>query len=78
MITVYTGNGKGKTTSAIGKALFSLDEGKKIIIIQFLTEKQRKVYPRQFIRMMYHFDDQAFYFTDQYCFFIIHYLQAGQ
>ena len=36
MITVYTGNGKGKTTSAIGEALLSLDTGKKIVMIQFL------------------------------------------
>lgn len=36
MITVYTGNGKGKTTSAIGEALLSMDKGKKVIMIQFL------------------------------------------
>ncbi|MFZ3372192.1 MAG: cob(I)yrinic acid a,c-diamide adenosyltransferase [Desulfitobacteriaceae bacterium] len=36
MITVYTGNGKGKTTSAIGEAILSLNKGKKIIMIQFL------------------------------------------
>ncbi|MHB8124946.1 MAG: cob(I)yrinic acid a,c-diamide adenosyltransferase [Desulfitobacteriaceae bacterium] len=36
MITIYTGNGKGKTTSAIGEALLSLDIGQRIIMIQFL------------------------------------------
>lgn len=36
MIIVYTGNGKGKTTSAIGQAVRSLGEGKKVIMIQFI------------------------------------------
>ncbi|HWQ88400.1 MAG TPA: cob(I)yrinic acid a,c-diamide adenosyltransferase [Desulfitobacteriaceae bacterium] len=36
MITVYTGNGKGKTTSALSEALFSLSENKKVVMIQLL------------------------------------------
>lgn len=36
MITVYTGNGKGKTTSAMGEALLSLGLGKRILMLQFL------------------------------------------
>ncbi len=36
MIIVYTGNGKGKTTSALGQAMRSLGEGKKVIMIQFI------------------------------------------
>lgn len=36
MITVYTGDGKGKTTSALGEALLSLATDKKILMIQFL------------------------------------------
>ncbi len=36
MITVYTGNGKGKTTSALGDALLSFTTDKKIMMIQFL------------------------------------------
>lgn len=36
MITVYTGDGKGKTTSAIGEALFSHSEGKHVLLVQFL------------------------------------------
>ncbi len=36
MIIVYTGNGKGKTTSALGQAVRSLGEGKKVIMIQFI------------------------------------------
>ncbi len=36
MIRVYTGNGKGKTTSALGEALLAYSQGKKVIILQFL------------------------------------------
>lgn len=36
MITVYTGQGKGKTTSALGEALLAYSEGKRILMVQFL------------------------------------------
>lgn len=36
MITVYTGQGKGKTTSAIGEAVFAYSEGKRVLMVQFL------------------------------------------
>ena len=36
MITVYTGQGKGKTTSAIGEALLAYSAGKNVLMIQFL------------------------------------------
>ncbi|MBI2003697.1 MAG: cob(I)yrinic acid a,c-diamide adenosyltransferase [Parcubacteria group bacterium] len=36
MIIIYTGNGKGKTTAAIGQAVRALGESKKVIIIQFI------------------------------------------
>lgn len=36
MITVYTGKGKGKTTSAIGEAVMAYSEGKRVLIVQFL------------------------------------------
>jgi len=36
MIYLYTGEGAGKTTSALGLALRELGHGKKVIIIQFL------------------------------------------
>lgn len=36
MITVFTGDGKGKTTSAMGEALLSLALDKKILMLQFL------------------------------------------
>lgn len=36
MITVYTGQGKGKTTSALGEALFAYSQGKRVLMVQFL------------------------------------------
>lgn len=36
MIIVYTGNGKGKTTTALGLILRSSGYGKKILLIQFI------------------------------------------
>jgi len=36
MIHIYTGDGKGKTTAALGQALRAVGYGKKIIMIQFL------------------------------------------
>ncbi len=40
MIQVYTGNGKGKTTAALGLALRAVGHGRKVIIIQFLKGKE--------------------------------------
>ena len=39
MIQVYTGNGKGKTTAALGLALRAVGAGKKVYICQFLKGK---------------------------------------
>jgi len=36
MIQVYTGNGKGKTTAAIGLAIRSLGAGYKVYLMQFM------------------------------------------
>ena len=36
MIEVYTGNGKGKTTAAIGLAIRALGHSKRVYLIQFL------------------------------------------
>jgi cob(I)alamin adenosyltransferase len=38
-IQVYTGNGKGKTTAALGLALRAYGAGKKIFIGQFIKGK---------------------------------------
>ncbi|MCX7995220.1 MAG: cob(I)yrinic acid a,c-diamide adenosyltransferase [candidate division WOR-3 bacterium] len=39
MIQVYTGDGKGKTTAALGLALRAVGHGKKVIMIQFMKGK---------------------------------------
>lgn len=39
MIQVYTGNGKGKTTAALGLALRSAGAGLNVLICQFLKGK---------------------------------------
>jgi len=39
MIQVYTGNGKGKTTAALGLSLRALGAGHKVYICQFLKGK---------------------------------------
>ncbi len=40
MIQVYTGNGKGKTTAAIGQAIRALGQGFKVLIIQFMKGEE--------------------------------------
>lgn len=39
MIYVFTGNGKGKTTAAIGTAVRALGNKEKVLIVQFLKDK---------------------------------------
>jgi len=39
MIHIYTGDGKGKTTAAIGLAIRAAGRGKKVVIVQFLKGK---------------------------------------
>ncbi len=41
MVQVYTGDGKGKTTAALGLALRAAGHGQRVVIIQFLKEDAR-------------------------------------
>ncbi|MEK7094453.1 MAG: cob(I)yrinic acid a,c-diamide adenosyltransferase [Patescibacteria group bacterium] len=36
MIIVFTGNGKGKTTAALGQTMRTMGRGKKVLMIQFI------------------------------------------
>ena len=36
MIQLYTGNGKGKTTAAVGAAMRAAGSGRKVIFAQFM------------------------------------------
>ncbi|WDP90356.1 MAG: cob(I)yrinic acid a,c-diamide adenosyltransferase [Desulfobacter sp.] len=41
LLMVYTGNGKGKTTSALGMAMRSAGHGLKVCIVQFIKAEGR-------------------------------------
>jgi len=52
MILVFTGEGKGKTTAALGQAIRAFGQGKKILIVQFIKSKEWKTGEEKIIKKL--------------------------
>ena len=57
---VYCGNGKGKTTLAVGQGLRFAAQGRRVIIIQFLKGRERR--ELDFLEELDNFDFKIFRF----------------
>ena len=62
---VYCGNGRGKTTLAIGQALRASSQGKSVIIIQFLKGNERR--ELDFLEELDQLDIKIFRFEKRDC-----------
>ena len=51
MLIVYTGNGKGKTTAALGQAMRAVGEGKRVLMVQFIKGPWRSGEDEIFARL---------------------------